>query len=152
MVFWVARGCWFGDVRVGRASGTCEFPCKFLGGVWGMGCYAFLGRTGGFGITDEIAGMNRFVVDSTGRCGIGTATPAFQLHVAGACHATSFPTSSDMRFKENIQPIDNALDKVLRLNGVYLNWNHLHRDRLKRDNTKARQVGLVESTGQRTST
>jgi hypothetical protein len=76
--------------------------------------------------------------------GIGTSAPAFKLDVAGAVHATSFPTSSDMRFKEEIQPIDNALDKVLRLNGVYFKWNHLHRETLKRSNTlTSRQVGLI---------
>jgi hypothetical protein len=75
--------------------------------------------------------------------GIGTSTPAYKLDVAGAVHATSFPTSSDMRFKEDIQPINDALDKVLRLNGVYFKWNHQHRDVLKRSNTKTRQIGLI---------
>ncbi len=69
--------------------------------------------------------------------------PAYLLDVAGAVHATSFPTSSDMRFKEDIQPIDNALEKVLALKGVYFKWNDLHRDVLKRDNTVNRQIGLV---------
>ena len=58
-------------------------------------------------------------------------------------HATGFPTSSDMRFKEEVTPMDNALDKVLRLNGVYFKWNHLHRDILKRSNTHSRQIGLI---------
>jgi len=76
--------------------------------------------------------------------GIGTNSPAYKLDVAGQVHATGFPTSSDMRFKEDIQPIDNALDKVLRLNGVYFKWNHLHRETLKRSNTlTSRQVGLI---------
>ena len=76
--------------------------------------------------------------------GIGTSSPAYKLDVAGSVHATSFPTSSDMRFKEDITPIDNALDKVLRLNGVYFKWNQLHRETLKRSsNLKSRQVGLI---------
>ena len=84
-----------------------------------------------------------FFMNNLGHIGIGTSSPAYPLDVAGQVHATSFPTSSDMRFKENIQPIDNALDKVLRLQGVYFKWNHLHRDVLKRSNTKTRQLGLI---------
>jgi hypothetical protein len=45
-------------------------------------------------------------------------------------------TSSDERLKENIQQIDNALDKVLRLTGVYFNW----KDKSLGSN---RQIGFV---------
>ncbi len=75
--------------------------------------------------------------------GFGTLTPAYTADVAGSCHATSFPTSSDVRFKEEIAPIDDALKKIMRLNGVYFKWNELHRDILKRSDTATRQVGLV---------
>jgi len=84
-----------------------------------------------------------FFMTSGGNVGIGTAGPGYRLDVAGQVHATGFPTSSDMRFKEDITPVDNALDKVLRLNGVYFKWNQLHREVLKRSNTKTRQVGLI---------
>jgi flagellar biosynthesis regulator FlaF len=63
--------------------------------------------------------------------------------VSGPVQATAFNTVSDMRFKEDIQPIDNALDMVLRLNGVYFKWNGLHHSRLKQSNAKERQVGLI---------
>lgn len=59
-------------------------------------------------------------------------------------HATGFPTSSDVRFKEAITPIDNALEKLLRLNGVYFRWNQFHRETLKRSHKlTSRQVGLI---------
>jgi hypothetical protein len=48
-----------------------------------------------------------------------------------------------MRFKEEVTPIDGALDKVLRLQGVYFKWNNQYRSVLKRSNTKARQVGVI---------
>jgi hypothetical protein len=74
----------------------------------------------------------------------GLFNRAYKLDVAGQVHATGFPTSSDMRFKEDIHPIDNALDKVLRLNGVYFKWNQLHRETLKRSSAlTSRQVGLI---------
>jgi hypothetical protein len=81
---------------------------------------------------------------NTGLVGIGTTAPGYTLDVAGQVHATGFPTSSDLRFKEDIAPIDNALEKVLRLSGVYFKWNQLHRETLKRSqNLTGRQVGLI---------
>lgn len=83
------------------------------------------------------------VVDKNGNFGIGTSTPTVRLDVAGDAHATDFVATSDMRFKEEVTPIDGALDKVMRLQGVYFKWNSHYRDVLKRSNTKRRQVGVI---------
>ena len=63
-----------------------------------------------------------FYISST-RVGVGTTGPAYTLDVNGQCHATCFPTSSDIRFKKNIVPLENALEKVLALRGVSYEWN-----------------------------
>ena len=63
--------------------------------------------------------------------------------MAGTAHATSFPTSSDLRFKDDIQPITGALETVERLKGVRFRWNRLHREVLKRSRTDAAQIGLI---------
>jgi hypothetical protein len=42
--------------------------------------------------------------------------------------------SSDKRYKENIKPIENALDKVKAINGVTFNWNEKsHKETGKKD-------------------
>ena len=53
--------------------------------------------------------------------------------------ATGFVVNqaSDARLKENIEPIDNALDKVLKLNGVTFNWV----DKIRGGND--RKIGLI---------
>ena len=58
-----------------------------------------------------------------GCIGIGGVSPGYRLDINGSAHATSFPTSSDVRFKKNITPIENALSKVLKLRGVKYEWN-----------------------------
>jgi hypothetical protein len=61
-------------------------------------------------------------INST-KVGIATSGPGYTLDVNGQCHATCFPTSSDVRFKKNIIPLENALEKVLALRGVTYEWN-----------------------------
>ena len=82
-------------------------------------------------------------ISASGNVGIGTSTPSVALDVAGEAHATDFVATSDMRFKEEVAPIDNALDKVMRLQGVYFKWNQRYREVLKGSNTKRRQVGVI---------
>jgi hypothetical protein len=65
-----------------------------------------------------------------GRVGINVDNPngsALQLpnhgdHAVGSVLATTYDTYSSRRWKENIHPIPDPLDKVLRLNGVLFNW------------------------------
>ena len=45
---------------------------------------------------------------------------------------------SSIRFKENVVPIDNALEKVMKLQGVYFNWKKDFRP-----NDRNRKMGLI---------
>jgi hypothetical protein len=80
---------------------------------------------------------------SSGNVGVGTTTPGYTLDVNGQCHASSFPTSSDKRFKENVKEIDNALEKVKKLRGVYFNWNKFYQETLKVDETEDTEIGVI---------
>jgi hypothetical protein len=92
-------------------------------------------------INFRMNGNNIMTILGNGSVGIGTISPAYKLDVAGQAHATSFPTSSDIRFKDNITKIDNVLAKIDRINGVYFEWNDLYKQ-LGRA-TPGRQIGLI---------
>jgi hypothetical protein len=69
---------------------------------------------------------DRMVVMRDGNVGIGTPTPDNILTVAQSSDtdpiADSWTTYSSKRWKENVTPIDDALEKVCALNGIYFCW------------------------------
>ncbi len=87
--------------------------------------------------------MSFYADDGTGRgkVGIGTKEPAERLDVAGAAHASSFPTSSDARFKTNVTQVKNVLEKLEGLRPVSFEWNELY-ESLGRS-TGRREIGLI---------
>jgi hypothetical protein len=73
--------------------------------------------------------------------GIGTQNPAFKLDVAGAVHATSFPTSSDARLKRDVTELGDVLEKLEQIQPVSFAWNARYRA-LGRA-TDHREIGLI---------
>ena len=73
---------------------------------------------------DAIANLNAFNgVSITGNVGIGTPPNAmFKLDVAGAVHASSFSSSSDVRLKNNVIPLTDVLKKLEKIRGVSFEW------------------------------
>lgn len=75
-----------------------------------------------------------------GNVGIGTVSPTQRFHVYngstnGTYTTTGWAHSSDRRLKTNISTIENSLEKVLQLDGVYYNW--------KTEPSKNRQIGFI---------
>jgi len=87
------------------------------------------------------SGTRMVIEDATGDVGIGTSTPGYKLDVAGAAHASSFPTSSDARFKENVEQLTGVLDKLDRVRGVKFDWNSRY-ESLGRA-TGHREIGVI---------
>ena len=70
--------------------------------------------------------------------GIGSSTTSssYVVYASGAIYATgNICAYSDVRKKENIETIDNALDKVNKMRGVYYNRTD--------DETKKKQTGVI---------
>ena len=81
---------------------------------------------GGMQVTDStITTPNLNITDNLG---IGTTNPTSKLHVVGDAYVsgiltvTDINSTSDIRYKENIQTIPDAVEKVLQLNGVTFDW------------------------------
>jgi DNA-binding transcriptional MerR regulator len=100
---------------------------------------------------DTDPGANSVIVE--GNVGVGTTDPGEALHVIGNAQISAIASAaydapvnqtsdgtlttatSDIRFKENIVTIDNALDKVLNLRGVNFTWIG--------DATQRQRLGLI---------
>jgi hypothetical protein len=73
-----------------------------------------------FSGSDATTGLS---IKENGFVGLGNTAPTVRLQVTGDIIANSIAGSSDARFKTNITPIANPLQKVLALRGVHFNWN-----------------------------
>ena len=95
--------------------------------------------SGNGGVYREANGLWYFYYHLGNSCmGIGTSTTSssYKLYVNGAIYATgNICAYSDVRKKENIETIDNALDKVNKMRGVYYNRTD--------DENKKKQTGVI---------
>ena len=89
----------------------------------------FTGRT----IWVDVSGITRTEKLIITNVGAGPGTVDIGVDATGLV----VNQASDARLKENVSPIDNALDKVLKLNGVTFNWV----DRVRGGDDK--KIGLI---------
>jgi hypothetical protein len=101
--------------------------------------------------TNTIAEQMR--IHSNGNVGVGVTNPSYKLDVNGdanisslgalrfngtsVCTSSGCTSSSDRRLKENISPLENSLDKILKLQGVEYDWKDKQRFSDKH------QIGLI---------
>ena len=107
---------------IGNGALVAGFPAEIrLDPALGLLSFGTTAASTALGATPIMT--QRMVITSNGNVGIGTITPTVRLHVNGDIIANSIAGSSDSRFKTNVRPVTNALDKVKALQGVYFNWN-----------------------------
>ncbi len=70
----------------------------------------------------KLVSKNNLYVTSSDNIGVGTTVASTKLQVAGNVTAIDFNSTSDIRKKENITDLTNALDVVGQLRGVSFNW------------------------------
>ena len=109
----------------------------------------FLQSTSGTGSTGAdihfLVGNNgateALTILNNGNVGIGTSSPSEKLDVTGNIKATGTITPSDERFKKNIEPLKNNLQKLLMLNGVSYYWKQ--NEFSNRGFTNQQQIGFI---------
>ncbi|UYZ59483.1 tail fiber domain-containing protein [Hymenobacter latericus] len=114
---------------VGAASGASNTSgSKNIAlGFWAGPSEGNLQNAGAIGFRAKVSQSNSLVLGGTGphavRVGIGTPAPQATLHVIGDVLASGAITQlSDAQFKTDVQPLQNALGKVLALQGVRFRW------------------------------
>jgi subtilisin-like proprotein convertase family protein len=77
----------------------------------------------GHGTTLGANSATMTMIAATGNVGIGTLNPTQRLTVNGNVLANNLAVPSSGRFKHNVLPLSDALEKLLKLEGVSFDWN-----------------------------
>lgn len=114
-----------------QTIGVSMYPSGALSAVnpaWGYGVDNGSTMFGIYTWDGAVTGR-RLVITASGDVGIGTTVPGYKLDVqggdinaSGSVRAAGVALTSDIRYKQDIEPINNALEKILNLKGVYYNW------------------------------
>lgn len=83
--------------------------------------------------------------------GIGTYNPQFKMHVNGQVYCSgSTSMTSDLRLKTDVHPVENALQKIMAVNGVSYQWRtdiartlKLHTDTLRHPGFIAQELEKI---------
>jgi hypothetical protein len=131
-------------VQLNSAGAGGHFVTGFSSGsnrkYLGIGSYHDGVGTGGstgiaFYVGNQAAPTEVMRITENGRVGIRDTSPSVELDVIGSINYTGVITDvSDERLKENIAPVEKALEKLRRLRGVYFNM---------KDTPEQRDVGLL---------
>jgi hypothetical protein len=128
-----------GDILVWNAGTNQWEPNPVtVAGAWGLTgnggtnpAFNFLGTTDDQPVIIKTNGVERMRISNSaynGYVGIGDVDPAFRLELpnlanpAGRGRANSWVTYSSLRWKEDIRPIENALERVMQLRGYHFRW------------------------------
>ncbi len=121
------------ETNTGAGSGF-----QFIHGTSGGNWKAKITNDGDFKIRNQADGVDVMYFAKAGnnvRVGINKNTPSYELDVDGTIRGNNV-SPSDARLKEDIQTIENALEKVSGLRGVSYRW-------IDKSDGKGSQIGVI---------
>ena len=117
-----------GPYTKGDLSFVCIAPDKTFYIEQNNGDIAFRTRVASHAASDLVIKQASSTAGGSGKIGMGLLSPAEKLHVSGNILATgTISPGSDARWKENIEVIANALEKISLLRGVTFCWKDKER-------------------------
>lgn len=75
--------------------------------------------------------------------GVSTVTPGYTWDVNGTVHYSTLTASSDERMKENIETVEDGLEKIMALRPVRFDWRDEYRHVDVDTELSERQLGLI---------
>jgi hypothetical protein len=119
--------------------GTAAFHREAVGKNWS---HIHWGPTGDWYIRSAANNGNVILQDNyDGKVGIGTASPAYKLDVAGHVHAADFLITSDARLKTDVKRLTGVLEKLAHIRGISFEWNES--PQAPRCSPVPRQIGIL---------
>lgn len=145
-------GTTINDIVVGAGGEPGYYPHPSQGGFGGSGQVSITCSTTGsppannrgvlFLDSGAYSTDANFVYNASGNLGIGAAPAAgFKLDVAGDARVATLSYSSDERLKRDIASLDDALENILKIDGVSYKWRV--DDFPDRNFTSNDQIGLI---------
>lgn len=134
-----------GQIRFGGYNGSMFTNAATIEG-WTNSAYSGSSTEAMLKFTTTASGSvvptERMRIMSDGKVGIGTSSPAYELHVLGQVAGSSaFMNASDKRLKENIHTLENSLEKIHQLRGVRF---HFTEDAQKTyHNSSREELGVI---------
>lgn len=118
------------DDIVGIATNASAYDGKFLKYNHSIGGFEFVTVSGGGGggTGESYWTQSGVGIVTTSNVGVNTDNPTSALtiygdvSVSGIITAADYNSASDIRLKENVNVIDNPLDKIVKLEGVNFQW------------------------------
>ena len=95
-------------------------------------------------VTDSNSAALRITAGGVAISSVGSSNGGYALQGSGDAYFSGTVTwgSSDKRLKTNVKNIDNPLEKISKINGIYFNWNELAKELTDKDTDK-REVGFI---------
>jgi len=145
-----------GQVLTTNGSGQLSFSTVSGGGTVDTSGTPANNQVAVFTDADTIEGHNKFLYDSTTEqvtvpkikastsLAVGALTPSTTVGRIDAANDIVAYSTSDKRLKENVIPIENALEKVSQIRGVEFDWKELtEKEREVVHGNKGHDIGVV---------